>query len=146
LRNAVAERDLAGSFRFKPYQDRASLPHSLGVCDAHWLSLNPKLEGLIVPSKFYGIAAAGKPVVVIGANEGELARLVHEHRCGVVIEPGDAQALAGTLRRLAQEPQSVAAMGCRARAMLDAHFTRQQAFERWRDLLERLDRSADPAC
>jgi colanic acid biosynthesis glycosyl transferase WcaI len=34
------------------------LSYSLGVADAHWLSLNPRLEGLIVPSKFYRIAAA----------------------------------------------------------------------------------------
>ncbi len=35
------------------------LPHSLGVADAHWLTLHPALEGLIVPSKFYAVAAAG---------------------------------------------------------------------------------------
>lgn len=36
------------------------LKYSLGVADVHWISLKPELEGLIVPSKFYGVAAAGK--------------------------------------------------------------------------------------
>jgi hypothetical protein len=46
----------------------------LNVPDVHWLSLIPQLEGLIVPSKFYGIAAAGKPIIIIGDKNGEIAR------------------------------------------------------------------------
>ena len=56
LAKIVKQRGLDSSFRFIPYQERKMLAYSLGVPDAHWLSLNPKLEGLIVPSKFYGIA------------------------------------------------------------------------------------------
>jgi colanic acid biosynthesis glycosyl transferase WcaI len=43
--------------------------------DAHWISLKPQLEGLIVPSKFYGIAAAGRPIIAITAKDGEIAHL-----------------------------------------------------------------------
>ena len=117
------------------------LAYSLGAPDVHWLSLNPKLEGLIVPSKFYGIAAAGKPIIVIADKDGELARLVQEHGCGVVIEPGDAGALVGALLRMASEPGAITEMGMRARKMLDAHFTRQKAFERWCRLLDQLEQS-----
>lgn len=52
--------------------------YSLAVADAHWLSLNPK-QGLLVPSKFYGIAAAGKPIITIADKNGEIARLVQRH-------------------------------------------------------------------
>jgi glycosyltransferase involved in cell wall biosynthesis len=138
LAEAVKAHGLDRSFRFVPYQDRAMLPFSLGVADAHWLSLNPKLEGLIVPSKFYGIAAAGKPIVVIAATDGEAARLVQQNGCGAVIAPGDTAALVGALRVWSAEPGLVSQMGLRARAMLDSQFTRQQGFARWRKLLERL--------
>ena len=139
LARTVKDGGLDSSFRFIPYQGRKMLAYSLGVPDAHWLSLNPKLEGLIVPSKFYGIAAAGKPIIVIADRDGELARLVEEHGCGVVIEPGDAGALVRTLSRLSTDPESLAEMGMRARKMLDAHFTRQKGLERWRGLLDQLD-------
>jgi glycosyltransferase involved in cell wall biosynthesis len=139
LARIVRQRGLDSSFRFFPYQERKMLVYTLVVPDAHWLSLNPKLEGLIVPSKFYGIAAAGKPVVVIGDKNGELARLVQQFACGVVIEPADTGALVRTLLRLSAEPESVAEMGRRAREMLDAHFTRQKGFDRWRDLLDQLN-------
>jgi colanic acid biosynthesis glycosyl transferase WcaI len=138
LKQIVEQRRLGGSFRFMPYQERAMLPQSLGAADAHWLSLHPKLEGLIVPSKFYGIAAAGKPIAVIGDQNGALGRLVRHYDCGFVVAPGDADVLVGALRRLAQEPATVAEMGRQARAMLDAQFTRRQGLARWRALLERL--------
>jgi len=141
LRHAVESKGLAGAFRFLPYQPRDTLAQSLGVSDAHWVSLNPKLEGLIVPSKFYGIAAAGRPVVMIGDPDGELGRLVAAHRCGFVVKPGDADALAGALRRLANEPATVAQMGAAARHMLEARFSRAQALQRWCQLLDGLDRA-----
>lgn len=80
LAKAVKARGLENSFRFRPYQEHAMLPHSLGVADAHWVSLRPALEGLIVPSKFYAIAAAGKPMLMIGDPEGEIGRLIRQHR------------------------------------------------------------------
>jgi len=139
LRHAAESKGLAAAFRFLPYQPRDTLAQSLGASDAHWVSLNPKLEGLIVPSKFYGIAAAGRPVIMIGDPNGELGRLVAAHRCGFVVKPGDADALAGALLQLANEPDTRAQMGAGARHLLEARFSRAQALERWRELLERLD-------
>jgi colanic acid biosynthesis glycosyl transferase WcaI len=139
LSAAVQARGLSGAFRFLPYQARSLLSYSLGTADAHWVSLDPRLEGLMVPSKFYGIAAAGKPIVVIGDPNGELARLVQRNDCGFAIAPGDSEALAATLRQLLNAPQTVLEMGARARQMLDAHFTRRQGLARWRRLLDQLD-------
>ena len=139
LSAAVQARGLAGAFRFLPYQARTLLSYSLGAADAHWVSLDPRLEGLMVPSKFYGIAAAGKPIVVIGDPNGELGRLVQGNACGFAIAPGDSEALTATLRQLLNAPQTVSEMGARARQMLDAHFTRRQGLARWRRLLDKLD-------
>jgi len=142
LAQAVKRQGLTRSFRFIPYQEQKMLSYSLAAADAHWLSLNPMLEGLIVPSKFYGIAAAGKPIIVIGDKYGEIARLVQQHGCGIVVAPGDAEALVGALRILSNAPETISEMGHRARVMLDGHFTRQQALQRWRGLFDRLDKSS----
>jgi colanic acid biosynthesis glycosyl transferase WcaI len=138
LARDVKARGLEGSFRFRAYQERSMLPHSLSVADAHWLSLNPALEGLIVPSKFYGIAAAGRPIVMIGDAEGEIARLIRRHRCGIAIAPGDAGMLAETLQLWSREPQVASEMGARARRMIETHFSRRHALARWSELLDRL--------
>jgi colanic acid biosynthesis glycosyl transferase WcaI len=141
LSRAVKDQGLASSFRFMPYQEQKMVPYSLAVADAHWLSLNPRLEGLLVPSKFYGIAAAGKAIVVIADKNGEIARLVQQYGCGIVIAPGDSDSLVDALRSLSNAPDTVSEMGRKARAMLDAHFTRQKALERWSELLRQLDQS-----
>jgi colanic acid biosynthesis glycosyl transferase WcaI len=135
LVRAVAERGLESWFHFMPYQERARLKHSLAVADVHWISLKPELEGLIVPSKFYGIAAAGRPIVMIGDAEGELARLIRQYGCGIVVQPGQGQHLADSLRQLIADPAGLAEMGRRARHMLDARYTRQAALRRWQTLL-----------
>jgi colanic acid biosynthesis glycosyl transferase WcaI len=129
---------LGGSFRFVPYQDREQLRYSLGAADVHWISLKPELEGLMVPSKLYGIAAAGRPVIAVTAKDGEIARLVRQHRCGFVVEPGDAAGLTDALVGLAADRDACAAMGRRARTMLEAQFTRRHAFDRWQGLLEEI--------
>lgn len=135
LVRSVGERKLQDKFVFRPYQDRAALKYSLSAPDVHWISLRPEFEGLVVPSKVYGIAAAGRPIVAITAKSGEIARLVQAHRCGVAVEPGDAQALAESLTELMDNPSLCAEMGARARAMLEENFTRAHALALWRQLL-----------
>jgi colanic acid biosynthesis glycosyl transferase WcaI len=135
LAHHVKERGLDRTFRFFPYQDREQLKYSLSVPDVHWISLKHSLEGLIFPSKFYGIAAAGRPVIAVTAQDSELARLVRQYECGFVIEPGDAARLVSTILLLAKDAPTRNQMGIRARAMLNANFTRQQAFTSWRRLL-----------
>jgi glycosyltransferase involved in cell wall biosynthesis len=136
LAHSVRERGLDHLFRFLPYQERRVLRLSLGVPDVHLISLRPELEGLIVPSKLYGIAAAGRPIIAVAASDGEIARLVRRHDCGIVVEPGEGEVLGDALRCLGTDTGRLAEMGHRARAMLDAHFTRRRAFKRWQSLVE----------
>jgi glycosyltransferase involved in cell wall biosynthesis len=78
-------------------------------------------------------------MIAITARDGEIAQLIQEHKCGLVIEPGQAAALAEAIARLSSDAQLLATMGARARAMLDANFTRRQALDRWRDVLDRVE-------
>ena len=68
LAEQVKARGLKSRFRFVRYHDRKLLKQWLGVADLHRLSLKAALEGLIVSSKFYGIAAAGRPTLAITAG------------------------------------------------------------------------------
>jgi len=139
LRRLANERGLGQLFRFIAYQPQELLKLSLSVPDVHLISLRPELEGLIVPSKFYGIAAVGKPLISITARDGEIAQLVRQYECGLVVEPGNGPALAEALVSLCKDPMGVTEMGKRARSMLDGHFTRRHAFARWEKLLAAFD-------
>jgi colanic acid biosynthesis glycosyl transferase WcaI len=102
----------------------------------HWISLRPEVEGLVVPSKFYAIAAAGRPMIAICAKDGEIARMVEQNQCGVVIEPGNPAQLVDWILRLSKDAKLRAAMGQNARMMLEAQFSRRQALTRWQTFLE----------
>ena len=108
----------------------------MAAADLHLVSLNPKLEGLIVPSKFYGIAAAGRPTLFIGARDGEIARLVEEFGCGFTVAPGDGKGLADRILQLAQDPQLCATMGARARSAFEEHWDKSHAVAKWEEVLK----------
>lgn len=137
LRRRVAESGLTG-FHFLPYQPREALADTMAAADVHWVSLLPELEGLIVPSKMYGILAAGRPVIFIGDPDGEAARTICEGGCGLTVRPGEGEQLAAMLLRLKHDPEQVAALGQRARAIFEARFTLESAVNKWAQLLQQL--------
>jgi glycosyltransferase involved in cell wall biosynthesis len=135
LKETVEKCGLTQLFRFMPYQSETDLPYSLSAADVHWLSHKPEFEGLVFPSKFYGIAAVGRPIVAITSRQSELAKLVSQYQCGLVVEQGDGKTLALELKRLKAAPEVCSAMGERARAMLKARFSRAQAINAWTQIL-----------
>jgi colanic acid biosynthesis glycosyl transferase WcaI len=137
----VHAQELTHKFVFLPYQPDEDLKYSLSVPDVHWISLRPELEGLIVPSKIYGIAAAGRPIIAITAKNGEIANLVRAYDCGVIVEPGNPDELARAISNLSSNAVNREIMGRRARAMLKANFTRQHACKNWTQVIDRVTRS-----
>jgi colanic acid biosynthesis glycosyl transferase WcaI len=141
LEAAVASRAMA-NFQFLPYQPRGSLPDSLAAADVHLVSLRPQLEGLIVPSKFYGILAAGRPVLFVGDRDGELARVIDAADVGRVVEIGKGAELAACIVHLKLDPVRREACGAAAHQFYLDHYTAQRALSRWIDILEQLPKSA----
>jgi len=134
LRQRVSESGLK-NFRFLPYQSRDRLSDSMAAADLHLVSLRPALEGRIVPSKFYGIAAAERPIAFIGDPDGELARLIADNDCGFSVAPGQATQLADRIRTMARDGERGLSRGRRARRMLATQFSRAQAHRQWQVLL-----------
>jgi glycosyltransferase involved in cell wall biosynthesis len=128
----------AGGLRaqFLPYQAREELPLTLTAADASLVTLGEGLAGLVVPSKLYGILAAGLPVLYVGPDEGRCAEVVAEG-AGVRVANGDGAGLADAIRRLAAEPGERARMGRRAREIFDGRFSRGAQLRRHVELIER---------
>jgi glycosyltransferase involved in cell wall biosynthesis len=128
-----ATRELP-NVRFRPYAPREQLGESLSAADAHFVTLQPALDGLIVPSKFYGILAVARPVLCIGA--GELAEMVREHGIGIAIAPGDVTELVNGIRELAADRAKANEMGSRGRALYEQRFAPNVAMANWERILE----------
>lgn len=110
--------------QFLPYRPREELAESLSAADLHLIPLLPGAAGCLVPSKIYGILAAGRPFVAIMEDCAGIARLAREHSVGYVVTPGDAQGLASTIVAAVEAPDELARMGSRARQLAETHFDR----------------------
>jgi colanic acid biosynthesis glycosyl transferase WcaI len=141
LRDSVRAQGL-DSFFFQPYQPAELLSDSLAAADVHFVSLLPALEGLIVPSKIYGILAAGRPALFVGDPAGDLARMLSTHDCGVAVAVGDNERLAAELRSLRDSRARLEAMGANARQLGLARYTSEHAVADWLAFLSAIAPSA----
>lgn len=108
---------------FLPFQDKKTLPDSLTACDLSLVTISPEMEGLIAPSKLYGILAAGRPVAAICEPKSYLRQLIQDAQCGAAFDNGDSKGLANYIRYLAANPQKVNQLGRAGRDYLKTNFT-----------------------
>jgi glycosyltransferase involved in cell wall biosynthesis len=101
--------------RFLPFQPKERLHESFATADVFVVSLKAGMAGYIVPSKLYGILAAGRPYVAAVEDSSEVAAITRRHDCGLVVSPGKASELADGILRLYHDRSLTRAMGERAR-------------------------------
>ncbi|MCF6354600.1 MAG: glycosyltransferase family 4 protein [Candidatus Polarisedimenticolaceae bacterium] len=130
VQEVVQSRGL-GNCVFRPYQPRERLRESLGVADLHLVVLRPELEGLIVPSKFYGIAAAGRPTIYVGDPQGEVAQIVTRGDAGIAVVIGNGTGLAEQIVELHQNAGCCAGLGQNAHLLFEKRYSRQLALQAW---------------
>jgi len=100
---------------FLPFQPKETLGESFAAADAFIVSLQKGLAGYIVPSKLYGILAAGRPFVAAVEDGCEVASIARSRDCGVVAEPGNARSLADRILELYRDAALTARLGANAR-------------------------------
>ncbi len=134
VENEVRRRGLENVL-MKPLQPREHLAESLSVPDLHLVSLLPHLETCSIPSKLYGILAAGRPTLFVGDVDGEVARIVTEGYCGAAVAIGDYHGLAGRITELARSATLRHRMGENARRLFEQAFDQEIGIEQWHRLL-----------
>ena len=125
------------NIRFLPPQPSGKLSESLSAADAHLVTMRPNLCGLVVPSKVYGVLAAGRPCLFVGPADSEAARLLHETDAGFVIEPGHSAQLASAILDWAGNP-ALHAAACRKARIAGAACTADNAVAEFDSLLRSL--------
>lgn len=118
-----------------PYQPRQSLPLSLGACDLAAIGLMIGAEDTVAPCKLYGILASGRGIVLVARRTCDLAQMVLQEGCGIVVEPGEATELGERLLALSRDPEAVSAMGRRARELYQERFGLERSLEHYDALL-----------
>jgi colanic acid biosynthesis glycosyl transferase WcaI len=111
-----------------PLQAEARLNELLNAADIHLLPQRPEAAAFALPSKFAGILASGRPVIA-QADGGEVAAATR--RCGILVAPGDAAALAAAVAELAADPRRRRRLGEVARELALEHLQRDAIIGRY---------------
>jgi glycosyltransferase involved in cell wall biosynthesis len=118
----LCDEKAVGNARFLPYASREDVPASLGSADIGLVSVRDVCVGTVVPSKVYGLLAAGRPILFIGPRNASAAQIVEKHRCGWQVECGDAAGLTALLKHLQANRREIEAAGARAREAFERHY------------------------
>jgi colanic acid biosynthesis glycosyl transferase WcaI len=141
----LATRARANKVSFLDYQPREVLSQSLSSADIHYVGLARGLSGYVVPSRLYGILAAGRPVLVSADDDSETAAVVRDAGCGLVVPPGRPDLVATAVRAAAAGEHDLDEMGARGRSWVEANADRTIAFARYRAELAETRLSTRPA-
>ncbi|QCO01349.1 glycosyltransferase WbuB [Azospirillum argentinense] len=114
---AVERRGLT-NVQVLPLQPPDRLAESLSAADLHLATMDPRAEGLLVPSKVAGVLAAGRPCLFLGPAGSDAAAMLEG--CGQRLAPDDMMGLAAAIRRYARDPVLCAAQGARALSVASA--------------------------
>ena len=121
------------SVELRPFVARDKLSEGLAAGDIGLVTQREASCGAVVPSKVYGILAAGRPLLFIGPANATPALLIERYGCGWRVNCGDSQGATQLLQHLAANPELVKEAGLRAR----------QALIQFHDLPQSVDRIAD---
>lgn len=125
---------------FMDYQAKEELSASLGSADIHIVSLKPGLEGLIVPSKIFGILAAGRPIIAAIGPGSQAARIVRDAGCGFQIRAGDPGALKEAILKARASDTDM--MGAAGRKAFERSFDRVAAVTAYERLIAQVAETA----
>jgi colanic acid biosynthesis glycosyl transferase WcaI len=125
----------AENIRFLDYFPSNKIPSVLAAADAHIVTVKRGLEGVVVPSKMYGILAAGKPIVAVAPKETDVVSLGEKQGFAVAADPDKPAELVSVIRTLMADVTKLRAMGEAARSAAPS-YDRAAELQKYLDFFE----------
>lgn len=118
--------------KFIPYQPKEDLIYSLNAGDIHWVVNAKGIKGVSVPSKLYGVMAAGKTVLGV-LEEGSEARLIIEEcGCGLCIEPSQYDLIYDGINNILNNVNQYKEIGLKGKGYIDKFIKKDVAIEKYK--------------
>lgn len=124
--------------QFHTYVPREELGQLLSLADVGLVSLVEGQEGLSVPSKTFGMMAAGVPILAVMSDRSEIARIIGEEECGAVIRPGDSRSLADAIVMLHGDRAKCKSAGRRSAHAIRNKYNLREAAREYEELISEI--------
>lgn len=138
IRDAVGPED--SNISFLPFASKEALETRLSTADIHIVTLASHWTGTVVPSKFFGALASGRPVLFIGSPQSSIALVIRKYGVGWVWQEGtepDPDLLADLLC-LADDAERLQALRERCHRVYREHFSRETIIDEFDSCLKSL--------
>ncbi|QDT15683.1 glycosyltransferase family 4 protein [Alienimonas californiensis] len=151
---AGAQRLGLTNLRFLPYQPKSELSESLSAADLHLVCTDARVIPYLMPSKLYGVLAAGAPALCVAPADSELAATVtgdlpddpRAEPCGWTCEPDDVTALTETIAAAAAlSAEELRDLGDAGRQLAEGRFSRAAVTPRFAAVLRAVTEGTSPA-
>ena len=136
LQTMVRQRRLTNVL-FLPFQPVHRLAQSLSMADISLLGIYPANEGVVMPSKLYGLLAVGKPIICLSDARSEVMQLLAKYGAGLHCPIDAPQVLANHILHLIDQPERAARLGAHGRALFNDRYERCKITDQWCALLRR---------
>jgi len=121
--------------RLVPFFPGSKIPSVLAAADAHIITVKRGLEGVVVPSKMYGILAAGKPIVAVAPRECDVVAIGELKGFSVFADPDDPVGFTELVRTLSRNPEKLRSMG-RAALQIAREYNRDTELQKLVQVIE----------
>jgi glycosyltransferase involved in cell wall biosynthesis len=143
LRDAVTPDDT--NIRFAGFIEESRLPERLAAADIHMISLKLGWEGIVVPSKFFGSLAAGRPLLYCGTLASCVAELIQAENLGFIVDTTNISAISDQLEALVASPLRLQQLQVHAARIYYTRFSKALQIDRWDRVLRSLLRGVEIA-
>ena len=114
------------------------LEQHLNAADMHMISLNKEWNGLVVPSKFFGSLATGKPVIYAGPADSSIACLLREHEIGLYIDEKSLEDVVAKLDYLSTNSSAINLLQKNSFEVYKSSFSKKIIVDKWDRVLRQL--------
>lgn len=126
----VSENDLR-NVKFIPYQPKEDLIYSLNAGDIHWVVNAKGIKGVSVPSKLYGVMAAGKTVLGVLEKGSEARLIIEECECGICIEPSNYEDIYDEINNILANINKYKRLGANGKEYVDNFIKKDVAISKY---------------
>jgi len=128
--------------RFLDFQPREVLSEMLSSADVGIMTILPGRGKTSVPSKVLGYMATEVPILASCDLESDSAKMINNAQCGIIVPPGDAEAISNALRWMSANREQCRTMGENGRRFLEQHHTKAIGTKAFVDIVREYFRPA----
>lgn len=121
---------------FEGYAPLDQLERHLGTADISIVIFSKAFQDVLLPSKYYGILASGRGVLLISGCESDILRDIQAEGVGIAFDHGASEEIAKALEALRDDSEALLAMGKRARALYDTRYTQETILQAYDAVLK----------